>query len=86
MVKWSYSDEGHDTHYLFTGVPHTVALMTFRFRLRARLHQASASMLRPLCDDASDSVLIEIYGDAWKWERYRRVAAALTLTLGVNGP
>ena len=32
--------------------------------LRAHLHQASASMLRPLCDDASDSVLIEINGDA----------------------
>ena len=34
------------------------------FSLRDRLHQASASTLRPLCDDASDSVLIEINGDA----------------------
>ena len=31
--------------------------------LRAHSHQASASMLRQLCDDASDSVLIEISGD-----------------------
>ena len=31
---------------------------------RTRLHQASVSMLRPLCDDASDSVLIEINEDA----------------------
>ena len=31
-----------------------------------RLHQASSSTLRQLCDDASDSVLIEINGDAWK--------------------
>ena len=34
---------------------------------RAHLHQASASTLRPLCDYASDSVLVEINGDAWKW-------------------
>ena len=35
--------------------------------LGALLHQASQSTLRPLCDDTSDSVLIEIKGDAWKW-------------------
>ena len=33
--------------------------------MRARLHQASASMLQQLCDDATDSVLIKINGDAW---------------------
>ena len=49
-------------------------------------------MLQLLCDDASDSVLIEINEDACKWvckpimERYGRVVAALTLALGVNGP
>ena len=31
--------------------------------LRAPLHQASASTLRQLCDDACDSVLIEINED-----------------------
>ena len=31
--------------------------------LRVHLHQASASTLRPLCVEASDSVLIEINGD-----------------------
>ena len=36
-------------------------------RLRARLHQASASTLRQRCDDACDSVLIEINGVTWKW-------------------
>ena len=35
--------------------------------LRTRLHQASASTLRRLYHDASDSVLFEINGDAWKW-------------------
>ena len=29
------------------------------FTVRERLHQASESMLRQLCDNASDSVLIE---------------------------
>ena len=37
-------------------------------------------MLRPLCDDASDSALIEIL------ERHHTVVAAVTLMLGVNGP
>ena len=36
-------------------------------RLGAHLHQASASRLRQLCNDASNSVLIEIRGVAWKW-------------------
>ena len=31
-------------------------------RFRARLHQASVSTLRQLCDDASDTVLIENNG------------------------
>ena len=34
--------------------------------LMTRLHKASASMLRQLCDDASNSVLIENNGDTWK--------------------
>ena len=34
------------------------------FNVRARLHQASASKLRQLCDDASDFVLTEISGVA----------------------
>ena len=33
-------------------------------RLRICLHRASVSTLRQLCDDASDSALIEINGDA----------------------
>ena len=36
--------------------------------LIVHLHKASASMLRQLSDDASDSVLIEINGDTWKLE------------------
>ena len=57
--------------------------------LRVCLHQASASTLRQLCDNASDSVLIQINGDARKkpkpiLERCRRVVEALTLTLGIN--
>ena len=32
-----------------------------------RLHQAKASMLRQLCDDTSDSVLIKISGLTQKW-------------------
>ena len=35
--------------------------------LRACLHQASASMLRQLCDNASDTILIESNRVAWKW-------------------
>ena len=35
--------------------------------VRARLHQASASMLRQRCDDACDSVLIENNGVAPEW-------------------
>ena len=64
---------------------------TIHFVLRARLHQASGSTLRPLCDDASDSVLIEINGRLKMGckpilEHHCRVVATLTLTLGVNGP
>ena len=60
--------------------------------IRVCLHQASASMLWQLCDDANDSVLIEINGDTWKWVAnpfwsvIGELFAALTLTLGVNGP
>ena len=36
--------------------------------LMACLHKASESMLRQLCNDASNSVLIEINGDTWKLE------------------
>ena len=39
----------------------------FKGTLRVGLHQASASMLRQLCDDASDTVLIENNGAAWEW-------------------
>ena len=35
-----------------------------RRRVRARLHQVSVSTLQQLCNDASDSPLIEINGDA----------------------
>ena len=35
--------------------------------VRARLHQASASTLRQLSDDASNSVLVEINGVASEW-------------------
>ena len=73
-------------------------------RLRARLHQASASTLQQLCHDASVTALIENDGVAQKWVatqfwrdfivfnenqywyHHCRVVAALTLTLGVNGP
>ena len=57
----------------------------------ACLHKVSASTLRQLCDDASDSVLIEINEVTWKLfedlnlEHHHRVDAALKLTPGVNG-
>ena len=35
--------------------------------VRAHLHQALASTLRQLCNDASNSVLSENNGVAWKW-------------------
>ena len=35
--------------------------------IRARLHQASASTLRQLCNDSCNSVLIENNGITWKW-------------------
>ena len=35
----------------------------FTNSIRAHLRQASASTVQPLCDDASDSVLIENNGD-----------------------
>ena len=70
--------------------------------VRAHLHQASASTLRQLCDDACDSVLIENNGvkngvaTIFKWLHWfqweqnlksnRRVVAVWTLTLGVNRP
>ena len=36
-------------------------------RLRVNLHQASASTLRQLCDDGSDTVLIKNNGVSQKW-------------------
>ena len=36
----------------------------WKYTIRAHLHQVPASTLRQLCDDASDSALIEINGDA----------------------
>ena len=42
----------------------------FSLTLRAHLHQASVSTLRQLCDDASDSVLIENNGVAPEWGCY----------------
>ena len=61
-------------------ISHSMSLKTWKWKIqgfrynmrvhshvRARLHQASASMLRQLCDDATDSAHIEINGDAWKW-------------------
>ena len=70
------------------------------FTFRVRLHQASASMLRQLCDDACDSVLIEINGITPEWvcnpfssgstvfneNRIASVIAVLMLMLGINGP
>ena len=66
-------------------------------RVRAFLHQVSASTLRQRCDDASDTVLMENNGVAPEWgcnQSLRditvlcncRVVAMLMLTLGVNGP
>ena len=83
-----------------TPISRNILLPLSRNYVRVRLHQASASRLRPLCDDASDSVLIEINGDTWKWvanpfwsdstvvneNRIASIIVALTLTLGVNGP
>ena len=68
--------------------------------LKVCLHQASASTLRQLCDDTSNSVLIENNGVALEWSykpfssdsivfienSIASIIAALTLTLGVNGP
>ena len=71
-----------------------------QWSIRVRLHQASASMLRQLCDDACNFVFIENSGVAQKWvatpfwsdsivfneNRIASVITALMLTLGVNGP
>ena len=46
--------------------------------IRVRLHQTSASTLRQLCDDASDTALIENNGVASKW------VAALFLTDSID--
>ena len=60
--------------------------------VRARLHQASESTLRQLCNDASNTVLIENNGVVPFWNdsifsmtAVLLVVAALTLTLSVNG-
>ena len=69
--------------------------------VRARSHRASESTVQQLCDDASDTVLIENNGVAPKrvatpiWSdsivfNENSIASVitelLTLTLGVNGP
>ena len=60
--------------------------------LMACLHKVSASTLQQLCDDASDTILIENNGDIWKLfenlnlEDHRRDVTVLILTLGVNRP
>ena len=68
--------------------------------IRARLHQVSESMLRQIVHDASDTVLIENNGVAWKWvaplfwsnsivfneTSITSIITTLMLTLGVNGP
>ena len=68
--------------------------------VRAHLHQASASMLQQLCDDAYNSVVNENNGVTpeldcnrfsndstdFNENKIASVTAALTLTLGVNGP
>ena len=36
--------------------------------IRARLHQTSVSTLRQLCNDTSDSLLIENNGVAQEWD------------------
>ena len=70
------------------------------YKLRDHIHQASVSMLQQLCDDASDTVLIENNGVTQKWVAtpiwsdstvfdeniIASVIAELSLTLGVNGP
>ena len=67
--------------------------------VRAHLHQASASTLQQLCDDACNSVVNENNGVTPEWDsnqssndstdfnenRIVSVIAALTLTLSVNG-
>ena len=78
-----------------------VAVARCECTLRVCLHQASASMLWQLCDDASHTVLIEINGltpergcslfssDYIVFNENSitsRVVAGFTLTLGVKGP
>ena len=54
---------GQELHWFATGAFHTRAgSPTVCGQLGARLHQASASMLRLLCNDTSDTVLIENNG------------------------
>ena len=60
-----------------------IAIVHAIIRLRVRLHWASALMLRQLCDDATDSVLIENNGDVWKWVATPLWSVITELTLGV---
>ena len=68
--------KGVDTLGLGLGVSHAAHFSTsglfcikqvYSLWLRARLHQASASTLRQISDDACKSVLIENNGVALKW-------------------
>ena len=46
---------------------HRIGTQTQMLSVHKVLHQASASTLRQLCDDASDSVLIENNGVTQNW-------------------
>ena len=76
-----------------------ILYFTFAF-VRFRLHQKSASTLRQLCNDASNTVLIENNAGAPDWgcnpfpsdsivfneNKITSVIEELSLMLGVNGP
>ena len=79
--------------------PYKVRIQKLHSIIRVGLHQASASTLRQLWDDASNSVLIENNGVAPEWgcnpfssdsivfnkNRIANIIAQVSLTLGVNG-
>ena len=76
-----------------------LSYFSVNYVLRARLHQTSVLTLQQLCNDASNTALIENNGVTLKWvatlfwsdsidsndSSISRVITALTLTLGVNG-
>ena len=63
--RWSWHQPCPSVPWFSCGFPGY--LQWQEFRLKARKYQASASALQQLCDDASDSVLIENNGVTWKW-------------------